>query len=309
LQDNGTVRRQGTQGWTQVALGDGGDCGTNMAHPDVCYHSYWGMSLERSSRRGERGSWRPVTPPDSGRDQFRQLFYPPLEVNARVVVKAGEVVCVSSDSGATWTKVALPPVALPDGRSGASIASALAIPTTDRVLVGTIWGDVFRIDRHPDDPEWTASPTKLTRPRDGWISDLLVDPDLPQRYWATFSRLGSAAEPVPEGAVLRSDDHGVTWNDVTANLPRIPVNAIVNDPPIPTGSGWPVTLGCSNPVTREEPGRCLELVSQTSSPPTCCFMSRTGCFGLVPAAGASGKPRSPERSRAQAPPRLFLVAP
>lgn len=233
LQDNGTIRRQGTQGWTQVALGDGGDCGTNMAHPDVCYHSYWGMSLERSSRRGDRGSWRPVTPPDSGRDQFRQLFYPPLEVNARVVVKAGEVACVSSDSGATWTKVALPPVALPDGRSGASIASALAIPTTDRVLVGTIWGDVFRIDRHPDDPEWTASPTKLARPRDGWISDLLVDPDVPQRYWTTFSRLGSAAEPVPEGAVSRSDDHGVTWNDVTANLPRIPVNAIVNDPSDP----------------------------------------------------------------------------
>jgi photosystem II stability/assembly factor-like uncharacterized protein len=60
-----------------------------------------------------------------------------------------------------------------------------------------------------------------------------VDPDLPHRYWATTSRLGSAAAPVPGGAVLRSDDHGVTWNDVTANLPRIPVNAIVNDPSDP----------------------------------------------------------------------------
>jgi photosystem II stability/assembly factor-like uncharacterized protein len=230
LQDNGTIRWQAGQGWTQVALGDGGDCGTNMAHPDVCYHSYWGMSLERSSRRGDRGSWTPVTPPDSGRDQFRQLFYPPLEVNARVVVKAGEVVCVSSDSGTTWTKVALPPVALPEGRSGASIASALAIPTTDRVLVGTIWGDVFRIDRHPDHPEWTASPTKLTRPRDGWISDLLVDPDLPHRYWATFSRQGTPVDPVPKGAVFRSDDQGITWTDKTAGLPSSPVNAIVNDP-------------------------------------------------------------------------------
>jgi photosystem II stability/assembly factor-like uncharacterized protein len=39
LQDNGTIRRQGDQSWAQVAVGDGGDCATNMADPDVCYHS------------------------------------------------------------------------------------------------------------------------------------------------------------------------------------------------------------------------------------------------------------------------------
>jgi hypothetical protein len=62
---------------------------------------------------------------------------------------------------------------------------------------------------------------RLTKPRDGWISDLLVDPTAPQRHWATFSN---------PGAVFRSDDEGATWSDVTANLPSLPVNAIVNDP-------------------------------------------------------------------------------
>lgn len=241
LQDNGTIRRERDQQWRLVALGDGGDCGTNMAHPDLCYHSTYHMTLRRSARRGDPNSWTTVTPPNSGPEQVRQLFYPPVEVNARVVVKAGEVVFLSSDSGTTWTKVALSPVTLPDGRTVASVASALAIPTTDRVLVGTIWGDVFRIDRHPDHPDWTTSPVKLTRPRAGWISDLLVDPSLPNRYWATFSRL-SDAQVHSGGAVLRSDDQGVRWTDVTAGLPRsqdgipgafVPVNAIINDPADP----------------------------------------------------------------------------
>ena len=218
LQDNGTIRRQGDEGWTQVALGDGGDCATNMDDPDVCYHSYYQMHLERSSHRGDPDSWKKVTPPNSRPDQFRQLFYPPLEVNGQLVVKAGEVVCLSSESGDadTWTKVALPPAP-----EGPSIASAVAIPSTERVLIGTVRGDVFRIDRHPN---WSGNPTKLTRPQTGWISDLVVDPNIQHRYWATYSK---------PGAVFRSDDHGETWTNMTVNLPRIPVNAIVNDPSDP----------------------------------------------------------------------------
>src|SRR5262249_37308121 len=99
-----------------------------------------------------------------------------------------------------------------------SVASALAIPTEERVLVGTIRGEIFRIDR--DGGGW-GDPVALTSPREGWISDLLVDPDTPHRYWATFSN---------PGAVFRSDDDGANWTDVTANLPQIPVNAIVTDP-------------------------------------------------------------------------------
>jgi photosystem II stability/assembly factor-like uncharacterized protein len=130
-----------------------------------------------------------------------------------VVVKAGDTVYVSTDSGNSWTQVALqqPPSGLP------SVASALAIPALDSILVGTIRGDVLRL--HQQNGAW-GSPVPLTKPRDGWISDLLVDPNS-DRYWATFSN---------PGAVFRSDDAGTTWSDVTANLPPLPVNAIVNDP-------------------------------------------------------------------------------
>ena len=186
LQDNGTIRREGSNAWTQVGLGDGGDCGTNMTTPDVCFHSYYYMYMERSSQRGDRDSWENVTPPGDS-NQLRKLFYPPVEVNGELVVKAGQIVYVSADSGDTWKAIAL---AQPQsGRM--SIASALAIPTPERILVGTIRARYFRIDL--DNGEW-GEPTALTAPREGWISDLLVDSE---RYWATFSN---------PGAVFRSDD-------------------------------------------------------------------------------------------------------
>jgi len=213
LQDNGTIRRESDGGWTQVGLGDGGDCGTNTAHPDTCFHSYYYMYMERSDSRGDADSWEDVSPPDD--DRRLKLFYPPVEVNGDVVVKAGDIVFISTRGGRNWKQVPLPP---PELSPRPSVASALAIPAPEQVLVGTIAGDVFRIDR--DGGGW-GDPVALTRPRDGWISDIVVDPDVPQRYWVTFSS---------PGAVFRSDDQGATWVDVTANLPQIPVNAIVGDP-------------------------------------------------------------------------------
>lgn len=216
LQDDGTVRREGVNAWTQVGPGDGGDCGTNMARPDTCFHSYYYMYTERSDRRGDADSWQDVTPPGDS-PQLLKLFYPPLEVNGEVVAKAGQIVYISRDSGANWRRVAL---AQPQsGRP--PVASALAIPTPDTIFVGTISGDVLRL--RWENGTWGA-PIALTKPRDGWISDLLVEPAGPERQWATFSN---------PGVVFRSDDAGATWRDVTANLPSIPVNAIVSDPASP----------------------------------------------------------------------------
>jgi photosystem II stability/assembly factor-like uncharacterized protein len=213
LQDNGTIRRESPTAWTQVGLGDGGDCGTNMANADVCFHSYYYMDMERSSSRGDPDSWQNATPPGDT-DKLLKLFYPPVEVNGDVVAKAGEIVYASRDGGRRWSRIPLPQ---PHPRR-ASIASALAIPTAESIFVGTIQGEVLRID--VDSGRWGA-PTTLKKPRDGWISDLLVDPATPNRHWATFSN---------PGAVFRSDDAGASWTDVTANLPSLPVNAIVTDP-------------------------------------------------------------------------------
>jgi photosystem II stability/assembly factor-like uncharacterized protein len=208
-QDNGTMRYEGGEVWYHAADGDGGDCGVNDASAYTCYHTFYNMPVQRSTSGGSWGSWTMVLNHPSDYDS---LFYPPLEVAGSVVARAGESVFISTNNAASWTEVALP--------AGAGVASALAIPSPTRVIVGTTTGNIYRIDQVGG--TWQA-PVTLTRPRNAFVSDLLVDPTDGDRIWATYSTLGG-------GHVFRSDDGGNNWNDASAGLPNIAVNAIVVDP-------------------------------------------------------------------------------
>ncbi|HKN45672.1 MAG TPA: hypothetical protein VJW23_17300, partial [Propionibacteriaceae bacterium] len=48
-QDNGTERWTGSLVWDHIADGDGGDCGVNRTNPRTVFHTYYGMSPERST--------------------------------------------------------------------------------------------------------------------------------------------------------------------------------------------------------------------------------------------------------------------
>ncbi|MFY9588527.1 MAG: hypothetical protein WAT66_13835, partial [Actinomycetota bacterium] len=207
-QDNGTERFEGEEVWYHVQDGDGGDCGINGASPSTTYHSFYRMGLQRSTTGGSWGSWSNIGPPAPA--GYSSLFYPPMEVNGNVVVQAGASAFISTDTGTTWTEVAL----------ASGIATALAIPDASTVYVGTNQGDVYRISLVGG--VWQA-PQLLTRPRAGWVSDLLVDPGNANRLWATYSNMTGSH-------VFRSDNGGTAWNDVSAGLPTIPVNAIELDP-------------------------------------------------------------------------------
>jgi hypothetical protein len=154
--------------------------------------------------------------PDSQNYPDGALFYPPLDVNGKVVAQAGKSVYISIDSGTTWKVVALPDVA--------ANAAALAIPTAARIYVGTENGRIYRLEL--TGTQWSA-PVSVGRPASGFVSDILVDPTNPTRLWVTYSSLSAG---VVGGRVFRSDDAGSTWQDVSAGLPLIAINAIEIDP-------------------------------------------------------------------------------
>ncbi|HUZ00757.1 MAG TPA: hypothetical protein VMU89_10430 [Thermomicrobiaceae bacterium] len=211
-QDNGTLRYEGEEAWYHIQDGDGGGVGENATAPYTCYHTFYGMGMERSTSGGGWGTWAWIGPnPPAGHSA---LFYPPLEVNGNVVVQAGSTVFISTDTGTTWASVALP---------AGQVASALTIPTASRVYAGTTQGNVYRIDLVGG--AWQP-PVALTQPRVGYVSHLQVDPTNPNRIWATYSSLGGAH-------VFRSDNAGTSWANVSAGLPNIPVNALVIDPAHP----------------------------------------------------------------------------
>jgi hypothetical protein len=211
-QDNGSEQWSGSATWTHVADGDGGDCGVNRTTPQTRFHTYYGMSPERSTTGGGWGSWTGIAPPvPSGEGS---AFYPPFESSANggdTIAIGGDAVYVSRNNGSNWTRLAFP---------SAARSSAMYIPDIDTVYVGTGDGRIYRI-------RWTGgswgAPTALTTPRAAaTVSDIKVDANNAQRLWVTHTTVGG-------GRVFRSDDGGSTWTDRSAGLPALPMTTVEVD--------------------------------------------------------------------------------
>jgi photosystem II stability/assembly factor-like uncharacterized protein len=209
-QDNGSTRYTGSAVWEHVADGDGGDCGVNRADPNVVFHSYYYMGMERSTANGAFGTFGWIGP--NVPEEYRKLFYPPMEVCNTTVAQAGQSVFVSRDNGSNFTEIALP---------GSALASAMAVPTPDQLIVGTTDGRLFRLTWNGT--AWSG-PSPLATPRtNAWVSDIDCDPANLNRIWVTYSSLGG-------GRVFRSDNGGTTWLDRSAGLSALPMNAVEVDP-------------------------------------------------------------------------------
>ncbi len=211
-QDNGTEQWSGAPTWAHVADGDGGDCGINRNTPTTRFHTYYGMSLERSTTGGAFGSWSGIAPPvPSGEGS---AFYPPFECSASggdTIAMGGDALYVSRNNGTTWTRLAFPAA----GRS-----SAMYVPNPDTVYVGTGDGRVLRSTWSGS--AWSA-PTALATPRaSATVSDIKVDAGNAQRLWVTYSTIGG-------GRVFRSDDAGAHWLDRSAGLPALPMTTVELD--------------------------------------------------------------------------------
>lgn len=210
-QDNGTLGNPVNGTWDQIAEGDGGDCGSDDAHK-VCYHSYYGIWIERAPAMGPKAfDWVDASPPAP--DDYEALFYPPMDVRDATVAKAGVTLWVSDDRGDHWTEI--------DFGGQGELASALTIISAKTIFLGTEKGRLCRIDRGSS---WAkATVTELHTPRNGFVSDIVVPGPPSKVVWVSCSAFGG-------GHVFRSTNGGTTWADRTGNLPDIPVNAIVVDP-------------------------------------------------------------------------------
>lgn len=211
-QDNGTELWSGSSTWTHVADGDGGDCGINRSNPLIRFHTYYGMSPERSTTGGGFGSWTGITPPVPAGEN--SAFYPPFECSASggdTIGIGGDAVYVSRNNGSNWTRLAFPAA----GRS-----SAMHIANIDAVYVGTSDGRVFRASW--SGASWGALAALATPRASATVSDIKVDRNNAARLWVTYSTVGG-------GRIFRSDDSGAHWTDRSAGLPALPLTTVEID--------------------------------------------------------------------------------
>ncbi len=211
-QDNGTERWTGNSAWDHVDDGDGGDCSVNRTDPTIVFHEFYNISPFKSASSGDWGSWSGLTLPVTANES--SLFYCPFTCSGsggNTVALGTVALYISRDNGATWLRLTFP--------SSAS-ASALYIPNTDNVYVGTTDGRVFHTSWNAT--AWTGL-TALTTPRAGaYVSSLYVDSNNLNLIWAAYSSIGG-------GLAYVSSNAGSTWTNRTAGLPNLPVTTVEVD--------------------------------------------------------------------------------
>jgi photosystem II stability/assembly factor-like uncharacterized protein len=171
------------------------------------YHSYYYVSLERSTNKGNTWSGLGLPWPPT----LASLFYPPVEVSGLTVAIGAASLLVTRNGVQPWTSVPL-------GLASNEVPSAMRAIDANTLLIGTTAGRVLRV-------WWTGTWNKaqLASPAPRYISCVAVDPTNPQRFWVTISQIGG-------GLVYRSDNAGSSWVNCTAGLPAIPMNSVVVDP-------------------------------------------------------------------------------
>ncbi len=211
-QDNGTVLYQGASLWEQGRPGDSGAAFYDLFNPQIVYTVSRRFSLRRSDDGGK--NFHEIA---SGLDPSdRVLFYPPFlnDPNQEgVLYFASQRVWRSRDRGDHWDLISGD---LTGGQSAAISALAVSRATSQVLYAGTSDG---RVQVSADGAaSWAPTASLPNR----FVTSITVDPEVPQRAVVGLSGFGT-------GHVFRTDNLGGAWEDISRNLPDVPVNAVLLD--------------------------------------------------------------------------------
>jgi photosystem II stability/assembly factor-like uncharacterized protein len=243
-QDNGTLVLQGNVGWSLLTGGDGGDTvwdptpGTTTLYAEV----QWLLSGVSSGYQFFRCEVGGCVGKRTGIDlSLDGPFIPRMAMdptNVSTIWLTVEKLFRTDNRGDTWT-AASPSVAndlrcwddTVNGRTCARAryftAAAVASTAAQTVYAGTLNGDVrVTTDRGLT---WRSIAGAQAGPLPvRAVNDLVVDPLNAQSVYVSYSGFNSGGSG--SGHLFHSADGGLTWTDISGNLPDVPVNTILIDP-------------------------------------------------------------------------------
>ena len=208
-QDNGTNFNNGVGVWDQVLGGDGMECLISSSTSATEYGSLyygeihkttttWGSSTEIVSSGGtgvdEDGNW--ITPYVQWAGNSTHLF-----LGKHQVYK-------STNSGSTWTQVGTYP-------TGGLLNQVVVSPTSENYIYTARSNQLYVTT---DGSTWVNRTAGLGT---GTITYIAVSNVDPQKAWVTHSGFNAGEK------VYQTTNAGVTWTNITSNLPNIPANCIV----------------------------------------------------------------------------------
>jgi photosystem II stability/assembly factor-like uncharacterized protein len=206
-QDNGSMRLQA--GVVNGILGgDGAECIVNYESDNVVYATYTNGQLFRSANSGN--SFSPITPANQTGNWLTPFELSPIDPD---VIYAGyKALWRSEDQGIgdSWVKVS-PDFVTNLHRISASHLNedVIYVCTQQQIMKTTNGGENWQL-------------ISLGLPP-GFISDIMVSPVDDNVLWATMGRYDASQK------VYVTRDGGLSWDNISFNLPNVPVNVLVYD--------------------------------------------------------------------------------
>ncbi len=250
-QDNGTLVFQGNVGWSLITGGDGGDTvwDPNPGLTTLYAEVEWIVSGNQNVFQFYRCQFGGCLARSTGIDlSLEGPFAPRMAMdpsNSSTIWLTAEKLFRTDNRAESWT-AASPSVGndlrcwqdagTKCARSRYFTAAAVAPTASQTVYGGTLNGDVrLTTDRGLT---WTsiAGPNAGPLPVRA-VTDIQVDPLNALSVYVSYSGFDSGGSG--RGHVFHSPDAGVTWVDITGNLPDVPVNTLLFDPDS-QGSAAPV---------------------------------------------------------------------
>lgn len=267
-QDNGTNMYVGSLTWDHVADGDGGYVLVDQADPRVVYHTYFNVNNSRdraqigprvSTSSGSFGTWAQrgcfgCTTATAGNfnPADRVAFYAPMAQNTAFTGPSGNVVYFgtyrlyrTANRGQSWTGLG----ASTDGfgadltkvSGGTGVITAIAAspvlnqtttPPGETVWVGTSDG-LVQVSTNAGGGA-TATFTNVTKSPlpNRFVSEIAVDPNNAQHAVVVYSGFDTNTPGTP-GHVFVTTNLGMTWTNISGNLPDVPVTSVTINPSNP----------------------------------------------------------------------------
>jgi hypothetical protein len=223
LQDNGTLKYEGTASWNKTYGGDGGWCAIDPRNADVMYEEYVNLTISKTTDGGT--SWFGATSglaTGGGNANFIAPFV--ISPSHPDILYAGALVVYKTTNGAgTW--VPTNGGAAFNGTPVACIGVSSLTPDTLIAATGSSTaGAAFEVFRSTNGgTAWTNVTGALPN---RYPTDITFDPHSSLIAYITYSGYGTPH-------VFRSTNAGLTWNDISSNLPDLPAQTIAVDPLFP----------------------------------------------------------------------------
>lgn len=228
-QDNGTLMTvdNGIDGYERISGGDGFGVQFDKENPDIYYVTSQFGSIRRATALEPYSSVS--VRPSNDLVTRRNWNTPFVTIPNRLggIIYGGERVLMSLDTGTTWLPISDDLTNGPyEGSSFGSITClAMSDINQDIIMAGTSDGNVqITTD---GGLQWNLISDDLPYLE---VSSVATDPFDEATIYVTFSGY-RFDDYLPH--VLKSTDYGLTWEDLSSNLPEIPINEIVIDPFIP----------------------------------------------------------------------------